>query len=127
MTIPQVLIALLIVLPIGYFGAWFRRLVMRTYQRDLTSWLALASVVLFALAATAYYWPPASFSKINSAIVLALLSSLSGFVSLGARMLRKGDSPLLSAAVYCLFSLPLIAATVFVLFVLVWSGAHLNR
>jgi hypothetical protein len=42
MTIPQALVALLIVLPIGLFGAWLRRVVMRAYRRDLTGWLALS-------------------------------------------------------------------------------------
>jgi hypothetical protein len=127
MTIPQVLVALLVVLPIGFLGVWLRRAVMRAYRRDLTSWLAIASGVLFGCAAIAYYSPPPSYLKINTAIILTLLSSLLAFVSLGALMLGKDDSPLLSAALYCLLALPLIAASVFVLFVLVWSGAHLNR
>jgi hypothetical protein len=115
------------VLPIGLLGAWLRRVVMRNYRHDLTGWLALASGILFGLAATAYYWPPASHLNINTAIILALLSSLAAFLSLGALTLGRNASPLLMGAFYCLLALPLIAATVFVLFVLTWSGAHLDR
>ena len=47
MTIPQALIALVIVLPIGLLGAWLRRVVTRVYRHDLTGWMALACGVLF--------------------------------------------------------------------------------
>jgi len=60
MTIPQTLIALVIVLPIGLLGAWLRRVVTRAYRHDLTGWMALASGLLFALAAATAYWPPAN-------------------------------------------------------------------
>jgi hypothetical protein len=90
-------------------------------------WLGLASGVLFGLAATAYYWAPASDLNINIAIILALLSSLSAFLSLGALTLGRNASPLLMGALYCLLAFPFIRVTVFVLFVLVWTGAHLNR
>lgn len=127
MTVPQALIALLVVLPVGLLGAWLRRLAMRDYRHDLTGWLALASAALFGLAATAYYLPPASYLKINTAIILTMLSSLAAFMSLGALTLGWSASPLLMGALYCLLALPLIALSVFVLFVLTWSGAHLNR
>ena len=126
MTIPQALVALLIVLPIGLLGAWLRRGVMRAYRHDLTGWFALSSGVLLGLAATAHHLPPASYLNITTAITLALLSSLSAFLSLGATTLGRNGSPLLMGALYCLLALPLIAVTVFVLFVLAWSGAHLN-
>jgi hypothetical protein len=127
MTIPQALLALAIVLPIGLIGGWLRRLVVRSYRIDLTGWLALAGGVLFGLAATVYYSPPANYLHINIAIALMLLSVLSVFLSLGALTFGRGASPLLMGGLYCLLALPLIAAAVFVLFVLAWSGAHLNR
>lgn len=127
MTIPQALMALAIVLPIGLIGGWLRRVVVGRYRIDPTGWLALASGLLFGLAATAYYSPPASYLNINIAIALTLLSVLAAFLSLGALTFGRGASPLLMGGLYCLLALPLIAAAVFVIFVLVWSGAHLNR
>jgi len=126
MTIPQTLIALVIVLPIGLLGAWLRRVVTRAYRHDLTGWMALASGLLFALAAATAYWPPASYLKINTASILVLLSSLAGFMSLGALTLGRNAPALIMGALYCVLALPLIAATIYVLFVLAWTGAHLD-
>ena len=49
------------------------------------------------------------------------------FLSLGALTLGRKGSPLLMGTLYYLLALPLIRVAVFVLFVLTWSGAHLNR
>lgn len=126
MTIPQALQALLVALSIGLLGGWLRRMVMRNYRRDLTGWLALASAALFALAATAFYWPFASYLSINSALIFALLSSFAAFLSLGASTLGRSASPVLMGALYCLLALPLIAAYVVALFAIAWVGMHLN-
>jgi hypothetical protein len=126
MTIPQALIALLVVLPIGFLGAWLRRVGMRAYQRDLTGWMALASGVLFGFAAMAFYWPPVSYLTINTAIILTLLSSLVAFLCLGALTLSRNAHVLLMGVLYCLLALPLIVATTYALFILMWAGAHLN-
>lgn len=128
MTWPQALIVLAMVIPIGLLGAWLRHVVMRVYQRDLTGWLGLASMLFFVLAATAFYWPDPSYLNINTALVLALLSSLTAFFSVGALTWGKhADAPLLMGALFCLLALPLIAVSVFVISVVLWSGVHLNR
>lgn len=128
MTVPQALIALAIVTPIGLLGAWLRHLVMRAYKRDLTGWLALASLLSFAVAAIAFYWPNPTYLDINTALVFALLSSLLGFLSLGALTRgRHADAPLLMGVLFWLLALSLIAVSVFVLLIIMWSGAHLNR
>jgi hypothetical protein len=126
MTLPTAMILLLIVLLIGFLGAWLRRLVMRAYQRDITGWLMLASGVLFGLAAAMTYGQRVSHSTITTAIILILLSSLTAFLSFGALTLGRNAPILLMGVLYCLLAFPLIPATIYVLFALVWAGAHLN-
>jgi hypothetical protein len=128
MTIPQALIALAIVAPIGLLGAWLRHIVKRNFNRELTGWLAQASLLSFVVAATAYYWPNPTYFNINTALVFASLSSLLAFLSVGALTWgRRPDAPLMMGAMFLLLAVPLIAVSVFVLFIILWSGAHLNR
>ncbi|MBX3430587.1 MAG: hypothetical protein KF779_13480 [Hyphomonadaceae bacterium] len=128
MTVPQALIALAIVTPIGLLGALLRHTVMRSFNRELTGWLGLASLLFFVVAATAYYWPNPTYFNINAALGCALLSSLLAFLSLGALTWgRRPDAPLMRGALFLFLALPLIAVSVFVLFIITWSGAHLNR
>jgi hypothetical protein len=82
--------------------------------------------LLLALAASAYYWPSAGYLKLNTAIALTIGSSLLAFLCLGALTFGRQAPALLLGLVYCLLALPLFAATMFALFVLVWSGAHTN-
>jgi len=126
MTIPKALIALVIVLPIGLLGAWLRRVVTRAYRRDLTGWMALASGVLLGLAVATAYWPPVNHQKITTAIIFVVLSSLAGFMSLGALTLGRNAPALIMGALYCVLALPLIAATIYLVFVLAWADAHLD-
>jgi hypothetical protein len=127
MTIPQALIALVIVLPIGLLGAWLRRVVTRAYRHDLTGWMALASGVLFGLAVgTANWWPPLNHQKITTAIIFVLLSSFAGLMSLGALTLGRNAPALMTGALYCVLAVPLTAATFHVLFGLLWAGTHLD-
>ena len=118
--------ALVIVLPIGLLGAWLRRVVTRVYRHDLTGWIALACGALFGLAVATVNWPPVNHQKITTAIIFVLLSSLAGFMSLGALTLGRNAPALIIGALYCVLALPLVAATIYVLFGLVWAGAHLD-
>jgi hypothetical protein len=55
-----------------------------------------------------------------------LLSSLAGFMSLGALTLGRNAPAVIMGALYCVLALPLIAVTIRVLFGLAWAGAHLD-
>jgi hypothetical protein len=125
-TITEALIALVIVLPIGLIGAWGRRFAMRVYRVDVAGWTALASTGLFVLAAATYYWPPPSYLTLNTAVALTLSAGLLAFLSLGAATLGRQGAGVLMGLLYCLLALPLIAIFTFMLFVIVWSGAHMK-
>jgi hypothetical protein len=109
---------------------------MRAYRVDITPWMALASLLLFILAALAYSWASVRFVMLdkyfmlNAAIALTVSSSLFAFISLGAATVgRQGATVLmgfLMGLLYCFLALPLIAVVVFMLFLMVWSGNHMN-
>jgi hypothetical protein len=127
MTIPRALIALVIFLPIGLLGAWLLCVVIRAYRHDLTGWMALASGALFGLAVATVYWPPLNHQKVTTAIILVLLSSSAGLMSLGALTLGRNAPVLIMGALFCVLALPVIAATIYVLFVLALTLANLDH
>ena len=128
MTVPQALMALAIVTPIGLVGAWLQRVAMRAFGRDLTGWLGLASLLIFVVAVVVYYCPNPSLLSLNAALVLTLLSSLMAFLGLGALTWgRHQGAPILMGTLFLLLALPLIAVSVFLVFIVAWSAAHLDK